>query len=187
MAWEHILAGQPEQAPNYRTTDHWWAMTIDIDKRIGSGNCTACKTENDVADGFFRRVERARVDPEHPEHPLSTRPTADMTDSRTSENPGGQVQDVLRPEDVQPLRELAVHAGLSGGRDVRQPDGVVLVDKSRCLGCRYCVQACPYGCRFIDPRTQTVDKCTQLPPHHERPDDGLRRGVQRARGSWWTS
>ena len=36
----------------------------------------------------------------------------------------------------------------------------MLVDKTYCLGCRYCVQACPYGCRFIDPRTKTVDKCT---------------------------
>ena len=39
-------------------------------------------------------------------------------------------------------------------------NGVVLVDKSYCVGCRYCVQACPYGCRYINPETQTVDKCT---------------------------
>ena len=46
------------------------------------------------------------------------------------------------------------------GATFESPDGVVLVDKTRCLGCRYCVQACPYGCRYIDPRTHTVDKCT---------------------------
>ena len=39
-------------------------------------------------------------------------------------------------------------------------DGVVLVDKERCIGCGYCVQACPYGTRFINPRTHTADKCT---------------------------
>ena len=39
-------------------------------------------------------------------------------------------------------------------------DGVVLVDPKYCLGCRYCVQACPYGCRFINPRTNTAEKCT---------------------------
>ena len=39
-------------------------------------------------------------------------------------------------------------------------DGVVLVDKDYCIGCRYCIQACPYGARFLDPRTHTAEKCT---------------------------
>jgi Fe-S-cluster-containing dehydrogenase component len=46
------------------------------------------------------------------------------------------------------------------GATFETQDGVVLVDKDYCIGCRYCVQACPYGCRYIDPRTHTVDKCT---------------------------
>jgi Fe-S-cluster-containing dehydrogenase component len=46
------------------------------------------------------------------------------------------------------------------GATFETPDGVVLVDKDYCIGCRYCVQACPYGCRYIDPRTHTTDKCT---------------------------
>jgi Fe-S-cluster-containing dehydrogenase component len=46
------------------------------------------------------------------------------------------------------------------GATFESPDGVVLVDKTYCLGCRYCVQACPYGCRYIHPDTRTVDKCS---------------------------
>jgi len=46
------------------------------------------------------------------------------------------------------------------GATFESPDGAVLIDRSYCLGCRYCVQACPYGCRYIDPRSNTVDKCT---------------------------
>ncbi|MDY0072590.1 MAG: 4Fe-4S dicluster domain-containing protein [Thauera sp.] len=42
----------------------------------------------------------------------------------------------------------------------QRTDGVVLVDNDRCVGCGYCVQACPYDARFINHETQTADKCT---------------------------
>lgn len=31
----------------------------------------------------------------------------------------------------------------------RRDDGIVLVDRHRCIGCRYCVMACPFGVRFF--------------------------------------
>jgi Fe-S-cluster-containing dehydrogenase component len=37
---------------------------------------------------------------------------------------------------------------------------VVLVDEDYCIGCRYCIQACPYGARYLDPETRTAEKCT---------------------------
>ena len=42
----------------------------------------------------------------------------------------------------------------------QRTDGIVLVDSERCVGCGYCVQACPYDARFINKETQTADKCT---------------------------
>jgi Fe-S-cluster-containing dehydrogenase component len=39
-------------------------------------------------------------------------------------------------------------------------DGVVLVDQNYCVGCRYCIQACPYGCRYFHPTKHVADKCT---------------------------
>ncbi len=64
IAWKSVLAGTPEQAANYKMSEHWWGMLIDIPKCIGCGNCVrACATENDVPDGYFRTwVERYHVD-----------------------------------------------------------------------------------------------------------------------------
>ena len=67
VAWKSVLAGTPEAAPNYKMSEHWWGMLIDIPKCIGCGNCVrACQAENDVPDGYFRTwVERYHVTDDH--------------------------------------------------------------------------------------------------------------------------
>jgi Fe-S-cluster-containing dehydrogenase component/formate-dependent nitrite reductase membrane component NrfD len=41
----------------------------------------------------------------------------------------------------------------------RRPDGIVDLDRDRCIGCKSCMQACPYDALYIDPETQTAAKC----------------------------
>lgn len=38
--------------------------------------------------------------------------------------------------------------------------GVVLVEEEKCIGCKYCMMACPYGVRDWNKASQTVEKCT---------------------------
>ena len=41
----------------------------------------------------------------------------------------------------------------------RRSDGVVDFDGARCIGCKSCMQACPYDALYIDPDTNTAAKC----------------------------
>jgi Fe-S-cluster-containing dehydrogenase component len=170
QAWAFVAEERPQDAPNYDTTRHWWAMFIDVEKCIGCGRCVeACKVENDVPDEpfYFRTwVERYHI------------PARDVTNPKAEDHPqvdspnGGRngFPDIYPKQDGAKsffVPKLCNHCAHSPcvqvcpvGATFESPDGVVLVDKQYCIGCRYCVHACPYGCRFIDPRTNTVDKCS---------------------------
>ena len=41
----------------------------------------------------------------------------------------------------------------------RRPDGIVDFDGARCIGCKSCMQACPYDALYLDPETKTAAKC----------------------------
>jgi Fe-S-cluster-containing dehydrogenase component len=49
----------------------------------------------------------------------------------------------------------------------REEDGIVMMDMHRCIGCRYCMAACPYGSRSFnwrDPRPYIEDKSASTYP-----------------------
>ncbi|HET8630828.1 MAG TPA: 4Fe-4S dicluster domain-containing protein [Thermomicrobiales bacterium] len=41
----------------------------------------------------------------------------------------------------------------------QRADGIVEFDAERCIGCKACLQACPYDAIYIDPETQSAAKC----------------------------
>jgi len=57
------------------------------------------------------------------------------------------------------------------GASYRREDGVILVNHSRCIGCQYCVLACPYGSRAYNHEAGIIEKCT-LCAHRATKQDG---------------
>lgn len=52
----------------------------------------------------------------------------------------------------------------------RRPDGLVIHDPGRCIGCQYCTYACPYGAPQYDAAAGKTGKCSGC---HTRVDEGL--------------
>jgi Fe-S-cluster-containing dehydrogenase component len=48
----------------------------------------------------------------------------------------------------------------TGASYKRASDGIVLVDEDKCIGCKLCSWACPYGAREFDVVVGTMKKCT---------------------------
>ncbi len=48
----------------------------------------------------------------------------------------------------------------TGASHKREKDGIVLVNYDKCIGCKYCSWACPYGAREFDEHEKVMKKCT---------------------------
>lgn len=114
-----------------------FAFVIDQNRCIGCHACTvACKEEHEVPIGVFRtwvkHVEKGSF-------------------PNTSRHFG-----VLRCNhcDAAPCIEICPTRAL-----FRRHDGIVDFDNANCIGCKGCMQACPYDALYIDPNSNTAGKC----------------------------
>jgi Fe-S-cluster-containing dehydrogenase component len=113
-------------------------MVIDTVRCVGCMDCVvACKTENQVPEGFNRDWIAYDV--------TGTFPTLHME---------------IRSERCNHCdNPPCVSCCPTGASHVHDVGGVVLVDPDKCIGCKGCVASCPYGARFIHPDGY-ADKCT---------------------------
>jgi Fe-S-cluster-containing dehydrogenase component len=157
-----LHAGAAAASVEPGATHKRYGMGIQVDKCIGCGLCMkACKTENDVPQEpfFFRTwVERYAIKSDG-EVLVSSIGTY-----RDGAFEGVAEKDIVRSFFVPKLCNQCEHPPCVQVCPVRATfqtaEGVVLVDEQRCIGCRYCIQACPYGARYLHPVKKTADKCT---------------------------
>lgn len=114
-----------------------FGFVIDNRKCIGCHACTvACKSEHDVPVGVNRTWVKYI---EKGEYPHTRRLFSVMRCNHCENAPC---------VDICPVEALHM-------RD----DGIVDFDGRRCIGCKACMQACPYDALYIDPQTHTAAKC----------------------------
>jgi len=156
---------------SYDPSKHKWLMCVDVDKCIGCGLCAdACKTENHVPEAkhFFRTwIERYIIKKPAPDSgAVRGEVLVDSPNGGRGGFPPTLVprDEILKSFFVPKLCNLCEASPCTQvcpvGATFDTPDGAVLVDPTYCIGCGFCIQACPYGCRFLSPVTKTAEKCT---------------------------
>lgn len=115
-----------------------YAMLVDLERCVGCDACSlVCKTGYGTPDGNSRNWVRT----------LGIQGTfPDLTQQFV---PGNCMQCEI---------PYCVY-GCPTGATYKRGDGIVVVDPEACIGCGYCVEACPYGARFIDPARGIAEKC----------------------------
>jgi len=102
-----------------------YGMVIDLKRCVGCNACTvACRAKNGTPAGIhYHRVEKYEV---------GRYPSARME---------------FRPIPCMHCQEPACLEVCPTGATHKRGDGLVLIDQEKCIGCRYCVLACPYDVR----------------------------------------
>jgi len=171
-----IRAAEPEPAGvAYDPSAHNWAFVMDTTTCIGCGRCVeACKLENHVPED--PKLNRTWVEL----HVLAQDWTVSVS-SPDGGRPSPPVEETVPAASAAPVRSAYFVPRTCMqcenppctwvcpvSATYRTEDGIILVDEKRCIGCGYCVVACPYGARYMLPAGDTtpkgvagiVDKCT---------------------------
>jgi Fe-S-cluster-containing dehydrogenase component len=145
----------PEEGP-------WWGVGIDINKCIGCGLCArGCKTENKVPEEpFYYRTWVEQYTVLHNGEVKVESPNGGIDGFDQSVPEADIFKTFFVPKMCNHCAKSPCTQVCPVGATFESPDGVALVDDKYCIGCGYCVQACPYGCRYLHPEKKTVDKCT---------------------------
>ncbi|MCA9967059.1 MAG: 4Fe-4S dicluster domain-containing protein [Anaerolineales bacterium] len=121
-----------------------WAMVIDLDKCVACQGCSiACRFENNTPVAAPEQAQKGRAIRWNDVFPDPINPTEE-----TGEYPFVRTRYLTRPcmHCVNPpcVKVCPVQA------TYRDEEGLVRQNYDRCIGCRFCTVACPYGVRYFN-------------------------------------
>jgi tetrathionate reductase subunit B len=151
-----------------------WVMVMDVRRCIGCSACTvACKAENNVSLGRFRTVIQHKTIGTFPNVTKVNLPLMCNHCTSTKDDPNAKVPPCVKICPEYPGERMTYKTPdgekirYRGGATYRRPDGLILIDAEKCIGCGKCIDACPYGVRSFNPfvpagkkpEKQAADKC----------------------------
>ena len=130
-------------------------LVIDLDICVGCHACaTSCKGWNST--GYASPM--TDVDP-YGEEPIGV--WFNRIHSIEVEHNDGQAETINFPKSCLHCEQApCVTVCPTGASYKREEDGIVLVDADKCIGCKLCSWACPYGAREYDVTEGVMKKCT---------------------------
>ena len=136
-----------------------WGYLVDTTRCIGCGSCVrACKVENNVPDNYYRTwVERYEIDSE--KNVKIDSPNGALEGFKHNNFDSNIEKAFFVPKLCNQCYNSACTNVCPVGATFYSPDKIVLIDEKQCIGCGFCVEACPYGCRYIDSEKAVADKC----------------------------
>ncbi len=146
----------------YKPRMHRYGMGIHVDRCIGCGRCVnACKIENNVPnEPFYFRTWIERYAVAEDGEVVVDSPNGGIESFKSQQPEKRLLKSFFVPKICNQCEKPPCVQVCPVGATYKTEDGVILVDSKYCIGCRYCIQACPYGMRFIHPKTHIAEKCT---------------------------
>ncbi|GBD99125.1 tetrathionate reductase subunit B precursor [bacterium BMS3Abin07] len=145
-----------------------WGFLVDTYKCVGCGMCVkACKLENEVPyDAPVTRTWVERYVLLKDGRLLADTPNGgrDGFTSRKIRKEEFKDKDIVKgffvPKLCNQCEKPPCVQVCPVGATYQVESGIVLVDRTWCIGCGYCIMACPYGARFFHPKYKVAEKCT---------------------------